>query len=150
MSIKLVQFAAIMFTVLALVPGGAHLLELRNKMALDRDRYLIVQRIYRGWALAGFALMGALVATLWLALLSRSQTLPRVFSSAAFLLLLATLITFFVWVYPVNKATAQWTVAGDDFERMRVQWEYTHAVNAMLTLLAVCATVAAGLSWKGG
>jgi hypothetical protein len=147
MSIEVVQFLAVMFTVLALVPGGAHLIELPNKMELDRDAYLTVQRIYRGWALAGVALFGALLTTFWLAILCRSQSTPLVFASSAFVFLLITLITFFVWVYPANEATAQWTVATDDFELLRAQWEYTHAANAALTLLAVAATTAASLAW---
>lgn len=148
MSIKLVQFLAVMLTVLALVPGGAHLLELPGKMALDRDAYLTVQQIYRGWALAGIVLVGALLATLWLAIRSRSQTAPLVLASSAFGLLLLTLITFFLWVYPANQATAQWTVATDGFERLRTRWEYTHAANAVLTLLAVAATVGASFAWR--
>ena len=150
MPIEFVQFVAVMFTVLALVPGGAHLLELPNKLRLDEDDYLIVQRIYRGWALAGVVLLAALASTGWLAILSRSQAVPFYLASAAFALLLATLATFFVFVFPVNKATENWTVAGGDFERLRARWEYTHAANAVLTLVAVGAVVAAGLSWAGG
>ena len=148
MSIRVVQFVAVMFTVLALVPGGAHLLELPHEMALDRDAYLLVQGIYRGWALAGVVLFGALLSTFCLAIVSRSQALPMVLASFAFALVLTTLLTFFVWVYPANQATAQWTVATADFERLRTQWEYTHAANAVLTLLAVAATFAASLAWS--
>ena len=146
--IKVVQFVAILFTVLALIPGAAHLIELPNKMALDRESYMTVQRIYRGWALAGVVLLGALLTTLWLAILSRSQALPMLLAFSAFALLLVTLITFFVWVYPVNQATAQWTIATTDFERLRARWEYAHAVNAVLTLVAVATTAAASLTWR--
>ena len=149
MRIEIVQFIATMLTVMALVPGGAHLLELPNKMKLDRDAYLTVQPIYRGWALAGLPLAGSLIATLWLAWFSRTQPLPPLLASTAFLLLLATLISFFVFIFPVNKATRQWTMTTDRFDAMRARWEYTHAANAVLTLLAVAATLAAGLSWRG-
>ena len=37
MNPRIVQFAAIILTALALVPGGAHLLELANKISLDRS-----------------------------------------------------------------------------------------------------------------
>lgn len=147
-SIKLVQFIAILLMALSLVPGGAHLIELPNKMALDRDAYMTVQGIYRGWALAGVVLFAALASTLWLAIRSRAQRMPMTLAAVAFALLLITLISFFVWVYPVNQATAQWTVVTDDFEPLRRQWEYTHAVNAVLTLLALAATVAASLAWR--
>jgi hypothetical protein len=51
MKVRILQFTAIILTALALVPAGAHVLELPNKIGLDRDHYMIVQQIYRGWAL---------------------------------------------------------------------------------------------------
>jgi hypothetical protein len=48
---RLVPFAAIILTALALVPGGAHLLALPNKIGLTQADYFIVQGIYRGWAI---------------------------------------------------------------------------------------------------
>ena len=41
---------AVILTAVALVPSGAHLAELPNKLSLDRDQYFVVQQIYRGWA----------------------------------------------------------------------------------------------------
>lgn len=61
---KVMQFLAIVLIAVSLVPGGAHLIELPNKMGLDRDSYFTVQQIYRGWALAAFPLIGALAITL--------------------------------------------------------------------------------------
>ena len=89
-----------------------------------------------------------MLTTFWLAMIGRSQWLPKVLAFSAFALLLVTLITFFVWIYPVNRATAQWTIATDEFERLRVRWELTNGANAVLTLLALAATVAASLSWR--
>jgi hypothetical protein len=51
-----------MLTSLALVPGGAHLAALPNKMAMARTDYFIVQQIYAGWSLFGIVLFGALGA----------------------------------------------------------------------------------------
>ena len=42
------HFLAIVFTALALVPGGAHLFALPNKIDLDVEPYFVVQGIYRG------------------------------------------------------------------------------------------------------
>jgi hypothetical protein len=148
MSIKTVQFLAIVATALALVPGGAHLLELANKLYLDKSGYITVQQIYRGWALLGIVLIGAVLMNLVLAFLSRSQTAPMVWAIGSALLLGATLVIFFLWIYPVNQATSNWTTAADDWDTLRRQWEYSHAGNAILTLLALCATTASGLSWS--
>ena len=59
---RVVQFLAIAFTALALVPAGAHLFELPNQIGLPQDDYFVAEGIYRGWALFGVVLFGALLA----------------------------------------------------------------------------------------
>jgi hypothetical protein len=59
-----VQFLAIMLTALALVPSGAHLAALPNKMAMARAAYFVAQQIYAGWAPFGIVQFGALMANL--------------------------------------------------------------------------------------
>jgi hypothetical protein len=76
MARSVAQFLAIVFTALALVPAGAHLFELPNKIGLAREAYFIVQSIYRGWALFGIVLIGSLVANLALAIIARRQRAP--------------------------------------------------------------------------
>ncbi len=49
--VKLLQFVAMVLTALALVPGGAHFLELPNKIHLSESDYFITQSIYRGLGL---------------------------------------------------------------------------------------------------
>jgi hypothetical protein len=138
MGVRLLQFCAIVLTALALVPAGAHFFELPNKIGLDQDAYFTVQRIYRGWALFGFALFGALLTNLALTLLQafrrRSYALPL----AAFLLVGATLAIFFTWTYPANQATSNWTLPAANWQELRSHWEYAHAVNAVLTFAALC------------
>lgn len=148
MTIRTLQFIAIALTALALVPGGAHVLQLPNKIHLDQDRYLVVQSLYRGWALLGVVLIAAVLANLLLAFQSRSQTGPMLWAAAATALLGATLAIFFVWTYPVNNATDNWSVALPNWDSLRRQWEYSHAANAALTFLALCATTASSLNWS--
>ncbi|HEX7204375.1 MAG TPA: hypothetical protein VF237_04425 [Xanthobacteraceae bacterium] len=64
---KTLKFLAIVLTALALVPGGAHFFSLPNKITLTESNYFIVQNIYRGWALFGIVLFGALFANMALA-----------------------------------------------------------------------------------
>jgi hypothetical protein len=66
-----------MLTALALVPGGAHLFALPNKIGLSESDYFITQGVYRSWALLGIVLIGAAIANLALALLIRDQRAPR-------------------------------------------------------------------------
>ena len=68
-------------------------------------------------------------------------------AAIATLLLAANLTIFFIWTFPANQATGNWTVMPADWEALRNQWEYSHAVNALLTFLALSATLASSLSW---
>ena len=139
MGLRLTQFLAIVLTALALVPAGAHLAELPNKIGLDQEAYFIVQSIYAGWALFGIALFGALAANLALAIMVRRQRAPFRLALSAFLLVAATLVIFFIWTYPANQATSNWTVVPANWQQLRTTWEYAHATNAVLTFLALCA-----------
>jgi hypothetical protein len=145
---KAIQFVSVILIALSLIPGGAHLMELPNKIGLDRDSYLVVQQIYRGWAYAGFVLIPAIAAALVLAVSSWPQRIPFWFAAASFVLMAATLISFFIWVYPTNQITENWTVAPENWEALRAQWEYVHAVNAVITFAALASALVSALSWS--
>jgi hypothetical protein len=137
-AVRGLRFCAIVLTALALVPAGAHFFELPNKIGLDQQAYFTVQAIYRGWALFGIVLFGALLANLGLTVLLAVRRRPCILPLLAFLLIAATLAIFFVWTYPANQATANWTLPTPNWQALRTQWEYAHAVNAVLTFLALC------------
>lgn len=146
MGLRTLQTLAIVFTALALVPAGAHFFELFSKMQLGREEYFVVQGIYRGWALFGIVLFAALFFDLALAIARRRQRWPFRFALAGFLLMAATLVIFFVWTFPANQATSNWTVSPENWESLRRQWEFAHAANAVLTF---CALIAVTLSVVG-
>src|SRR5262245_57547694 len=141
----LVRLLAILLTALALVPGGAHFFALINKIGLPREQYFAVQGIYRGWALLGVVLFGALAANLMLAITVRPRRTAFWFAVAGFSGIAVTLLIFFGWTYPANVATENWTVAPADWRELRTQWEYSHAVNAVITFLALTCVTIAGL-----
>jgi hypothetical protein len=103
--IKIVQFLALMLTALALVPAGAHLFELPNKIDLSKEAYFVVQGIYRGWALFGIVLIGALIANLALVVVQRHWGYPFALALLAFLLMAGSLAVFFTWTYPANQVS---------------------------------------------
>jgi hypothetical protein len=145
MALRAVEFIALVLTALALVPAGAHLAELPNKIELGRDEYFVVQGIYRGWALFGFVLIPAILADLILAAMLWRRGAGFWPALAGFILMAATLAIFFTWTFPANQATSNWTIAPENWEALRAQWEYAHAANAVLTLLALCCLVVAVL-----
>jgi hypothetical protein len=93
----------------------------------------------------GFILLGAIVANLDLALLPRRPSCALWASSGRFSAHRRDARVFLTWVYPANQATANWTTVPEDWERLRRQWECGHAVNAVLTFLALGATTAVAL-----
>lgn len=140
MGVRTAHFLALILTALALVPAGAHLFALINKIGLPQDRYFIVQGIYRGWSLLGTILIAALVANLAVALLTRQQRLTFWLAIGATAGLTVALAVFFIWTYPANRATANWTVAPTDWAALRQRWEYSHAASAALIFSALCCT----------
>ncbi len=105
---KILQFVAIVLTALALVPGGAHLFALPNKINLSVSDYFIAQGIYRGWTLLGIVLIGAALAN------------------------------FALFTFPANQVTSNWTEAPANWQQLRWQWKMSHALNAAITFIAFC------------
>ncbi len=143
---KLLKILTLALTALILVPSGAHLFELPAKITLDRDDYFTVQQIYAGWALFGAPILGAIAANgaLFLALRKRDP------ASASWALISCALIAisltvFFIWVFPGNQATANWTRPTENWEALRTQWEYGHAANAFIVFAAFLATARAAI-----
>ena len=136
MTLKTMRFIALLLTALALAPALAHLLELPNKLGLSSDDYLTVQQIYRGWALLGFVVVGALLSNLILAIRLRKKSKAFVLTLTAFLCIVGTQVVFWTFTYPANAATDNWTMLPVAWQQLRTQWEYSHAGSAVLNLAA--------------
>lgn len=151
MALKAGQLFAVLLTALALVPAGAHLFELPNKIGLPRDAYFAAQGLYRGWALFGLVWFGALAANsaLAFALWRRRRAAAARLALAAASLVALSLAVFFAWTQPANLATENWTRAPADWEALRSRWERSHAANAGLLFLALCSVVLSVLD-EGG
>lgn len=141
MALKTIRFLSLLFAALALVPAGAHLFELPNKIGLSAADYLTVQQIYRGWALFGFVVLPVLVLTLTLTIMSRGRGDAFIAALIAFLCIAGTQVVFWTYTYPANAQTNQWTMLPASWEQLRMQWEYSHAASAVLNLIAVIALI---------
>jgi hypothetical protein len=131
-------FLTILVTLFSLAPGMAHVLEMPRKLALGEGAYFTVQQIYAGWSLFGVVIviqLGALALLAW-----RSAREYYVFRPvlAALLLMLGAQALFWSFTFPANTATANWTAAPDNWQALRLQWEYSHAGGALCQLLALC------------
>ena len=146
MGSRLPALLAILLTALSLVPAGAHLAALPNKVGLPAEPYLIAQGIYRGWALFGALWLATLAAHLLL--LARLRRQPAAFrlALAGTVLLLLVFAVFFIWTLPANQATANWTILPEGWESLRRQWELSHAGGAVLLLASLACVTLAGLT----
>lgn len=144
MSTSTAHFLAIVFLALIFAPAAAHAFALMNKIGMSQQDYYTAQLAYRRWDLFGWTYLGALIFTLWLALASRGGA-PAVFwlSAAALVLTVLSLVIFFIWVFPGNAATKNWTVAPENWEALRFRWEWGHFGSALANFLALCAAAAA-------
>ena len=149
MAITRARFFSLLFVALALAPAIAHLLELPNKIGLSREEYLTVQQIYRGWALLGVVVFGALLATLVHALAARGRMKEFRAAVTAFVCIVAAQVVFWIFTFPTNQATRNWTVLPDNWEALRTQWEYSHAAGALLMLGAAIALIHAAAREEG-
>ena len=140
------QVLAVLAVCLYLIPGGAHVLEMSTKLALPPADYMVVQGIYGGWDHAAYALLAALVFTMAHAIAVWRLPTARWLSLGAFLALAGNLAVFFAYTYPINVLTRSWTVAPENLEMARRQWEYSHAVNAGFALLALVLIVSSVLA----
>ncbi|MDP9964803.1 hypothetical protein FB547_11248 [Variovorax beijingensis] len=148
MSTRIVQFLAIAIGALALIPSGAHLAALPSKIGLGPSEYFLVQGIYRGWAVLGSLWVAALVVNIVLAVVVRSQPLPFRLALGAAACIAAMFAIFVTWTLPGNQATQNWTIVPANWETLRRQWEYSHAVNAGIVFLALCLVTASALCWR--
>jgi hypothetical protein len=137
MTTRIVAVLTLVFTALALVPYGAHLFALPNKIAMTQEQYFVAQLAYRNWALLAVILFPAMALNLVLAWLLRGERSAFALAVAACVCMAATLAIFFAWTYPANVATANWTTVPANWAALRMQWEYSHAANAVLSLLAM-------------
>ena len=89
-----------------------------------------------------------IVQFLALALLLRGRGAPFVLALFAFLCIGLTLVVFFIWTYPANQATNNWTMIPDNWEQLRREWEYSHAANAVVTFAAFCSVTLSVLTTR--
>ena len=139
-------FVALLATALALGGALAHALELPNKLSMTREDYFTAQQIYRGWNQPAYLLGVELAAIIGLAV--RFWQSPRILRPAlmAILALVAAQLVFWIWTFPANVATNNWTMAPSDWETLRAQWEYSHLAGGTCQLLALSSLIVAALA----
>ncbi|MGE0422382.1 MAG: DUF1772 domain-containing protein [Reyranellaceae bacterium] len=138
-------FVALMASAVALGGALAHAFELPNKIGLAQEQYFIVQQAYRGWSLLGVVLsvqFTGILAVIIIHRRTRAVLVPALIGLAS---LIAAQAVFWVFTFPANAATQNWTVQPANWEALRAQWEYSHLAGAALQLIVMAALAIAVL-----
>jgi hypothetical protein len=138
-------FVALMATALALGGALAHALELPNKIGLSRADYFVVQRLYDGWNQLAILLLVQALSILTVLLIHRHEPSVRWPTATALAGLLAAQAVFWIWTFPANVATNNWTAQPENWEALRRQWEYSHLAGAAFQVVVMAALVVAVL-----
>lgn len=149
MDLRAAQFLAIVLTALALSPGWANIFELHRKLRLPQEPYYALQAVYRGWDLFALVLVAALTANAANAAMTTGQATSFHLALAATALAGAALAIFLAVTLPTDLATDNWKSVTPNWQKHRDRWEWSHAANAVLLLLALCAAVLSVLSASG-
>lgn len=149
MSLRALYFVTLLLAILAFAPSFGHALEAINKLGLDREAYLTAQRLYDGWALLGIVVYAAIGFTAALVVALRRRGLSLAGALTALILQIWAQVVFWIFTWPANAATDQWTVMPPDWMALRAQWEYAHVTGAVLNLAAVIALILSLLAYAG-
>jgi hypothetical protein len=149
MAAQIVRFFSLVFVGVALAPGLAHVLQMPQKMGLSGDDYLRVQQLYAGWAWLGILVFAALISTFALTILVRARLRQFALACIAFGSMLVTQVIFWIFTFPVNQQTHNWTTLPANWMTLRERWEYSHATAAVFDLIAFIAIVLAVLAAIG-
>jgi hypothetical protein len=145
--LKIVSFISLFFTALALCPYVAHLMAFPNKMEMNKEEYFIAQQIYSGWSYSSILIFLSLLSTIVLSILARNHDRVLRFSLGAAFCIGMSMMVFFVFTFPANQMTNNWTMQPQSWEDLRIQWEYSHAFNAVLYMAAEALLIMSVLSW---
>lgn len=121
----------------------AHLLELPQRMQFDQQlwaRVTVFENVYRlfGSVGAAFEITAILTAIVLVFLVhKRGSTFYWTLGGAIFLIL--AFVSWIVFVAPMNAEFARWLTnpVPADWTRYRDQWEYAHAVNAVIKIIGL-------------
>jgi hypothetical protein len=149
LGLRIAYFLSLLLVALALAPAMAHLLALPNKVGLPREEYFAAQQIYRGWALLGIVVFAALLSTAVLTMMLYGRAREFALSLVTLLCIAAAIAVFFIFTFPANQVTNNWTNAPDNWLELRRQWEYSHAAGAALYLIGFATLILSALSSKG-
>jgi len=137
------RFLTLMLASLSLSPSMAHLLEMPQRLKFNQQLWVdvtVFSNVYRWFGSVGALFeVGAILAAIALTILVRKHRSVFYWTLAGTLLLITAFVSWILFIAPMNAEFAQWLTnpIPADWTRYRDQWEYAHAINAVIKLLAL-------------
>ena len=147
MLLKTWRFMTVILTALSAGLSFAHLLELPPRVFYFDARLWVATTTKGLYALFGtvgaVTEVGSILTAVVLVFSTRGRGAAFCLTSAGATLLALAFASWVAFVAPVNAELAKWTADSfpADWTRYRDQWEYAHAANAVVKLVALCALV---------
>jgi Domain of unknown function (DUF1772) len=121
----------------------AHLLELPQRMQFDQQlwvRVTVVENVYKLFGTVGAAFeITAILTAIMLTFLVRRRGSTFYWTLGGAILLVLAFVSWITFVAPMNAEFAKWLTnpIPADWTRYRDQWEYAHAVNALIKIIGL-------------
>jgi uncharacterized membrane protein len=139
------RFITLMLASFSLSLSMTHLLELPQRMQFDQQLWVRVTVFENVYKLFGFGSFGAafettaILTAIVLAFLVRKHGSTFYWTLGGAILLVLAFVSFIMFVLPMNAEFAQWGTnpIPADWTRYRDQWEYAHAVNALIKVMGL-------------
>lgn len=149
MVLRILRFVTILLAALSMSLSVCHLFEMPQRLQFDSDlwvRVTVFANVFRYFGTFGaFFEVGSVVAAIVLVLLVRKRG-PGIFylTLAGAICLGLALVIWLLVVAPVNAELARWLVnpIPPDFDGWRSQWEYGHAVSAVIKIIGFSSLLA--------
>jgi uncharacterized membrane protein len=141
--IRVWRFITLMLASFSLSLSMAHLLELPQRIKFDQQLWVkvtVFENVYRLFGSVGAAFeVTAILTAMVLAFLVRRRGSTFYWTLGGVIFLVLAFMSWIMFVAPINAEFAKWLTnpIPADWARYRNQWEYAHAVNAFIKIIAL-------------
>jgi hypothetical protein len=131
--INLLRLLAIVLAGLALIRPMMDLVALPSVISLAQDDYAAVQYTNQSWDWLELVQLASFLSIVGLLFFERDHNRVIWPIRGAFIAQLLIIILYVVFTLPINITTFHWTFFPDsNWAWLRVQWEYAHALSAII------------------
>lgn len=129
----LTRYLTMLFAIIPLSALLCNLFELPAKMNLSKENYQAIQGVSSGlyWLIVFEIAALIMIAILIMIEKKKKRTFKRLL--VALICFVISLALFFIFTLPANITTNSWTVFPTGWETLRLQWEYSNAIRAIIS-----------------